>query len=362
MKEFLPRVLALVGLILISGFAYAQQGVCVYKDSQFNGPRRCFEHDVANFKELGINDQISSFQLHGNVAVIFYEHSNYRGANKQFSYAEAVLSAGMNDNFSSMRIIDNYQPLEWGDRGSWGYKLDDNNSWNNENTGYDNNNGNTDYNNNNGNTGYDTNNGNTDYNNNNGNTGYDNNNGNYTNEDNYAACLYPDENYRGQEFCFTHDDPRFEIFAFDNKADSLRIIGDIEVELFQHADYKGFSRVFRKSVPRFQPHEHDQFSAIRIRKRQDYYDGNQTTGQVCLYADWYFVGQPYCFTQDNPRFADFGFDNKADSIRIEGDIEVILYQHENYKGYSRVFRSNVPQFQGKDHDQYSSIRIRHINE
>ena len=310
MKGSLPRILTLIGLILTSGFAYAQQGVCVYKDSQFNGPRRCFEHDVVNFKELGINDQISSFQLHGNVAVIFYKHTNYRGANKQFSTAEAVLSDGMNDSFSSMRIVESDQNSEWGDRGNWGYKLDADDDWDN------------------------------------------------TDDNHYAACLYPNENYRGQEFCFTHDDPRFEIFGFDNKADSLRIIGDIEVELFQHADYKGFSRVFRESVPRFQPHEHDQFSAIRIRQRQDDYGGNQPGGQVCLYADWYFVGQPYCFTQDNPRFADFGFDNKADSIRIEGDIEVILYQHENYKGYSRVFRENVPQFRGKDHDQYSSIRIR----
>ena len=75
MKTFLHRVLLTVGLIFISSHAQAQTGVCVYKDSQFEGPRRCFEDNVRNFKKLGINDQISSFQLHGNVGVIFYEHA-----------------------------------------------------------------------------------------------------------------------------------------------------------------------------------------------------------------------------------------------------------------------------------------------
>ncbi len=340
MKAFLPKGLIIVVLMLMSGLAQAQQGVCVYKDSEFNGPRRCFERDVENFRDLGINDQISSFQLHGNVAVIFYEHGNYRGASKQFSNAQARLSGGMNDNFSSMKIIHDHQASEWGDRGNWGYgyKPYSDDGW----TGGDGNYDDTD-------TG--------DGNYTDDDSGYADE-GNYTNDQNYVACLYRDENYRGRELCFTHDDPRFEVFGFDNKADSLRIIGDIEVELFQHAGYKGFSRVFRESVPRFRPHEHDQFSAIRIRKRDPNHDEKIPIGQVCLYEDWYFVGQPYCFTQDNPRFADFGFDNKADSIRIDGNIEVILYQHENYKGYSRVFRGNVPRFRGKDHDQFSSIRIR----
>jgi len=308
-----------VSSMLFSGIAQAQKGVCVYKDSEYDGPRRCFEQSVRDFSKLGINDQISSFQLHGNVGVIFYEHTNFRGANKEFYSAESVLSGGMNDNFSSMKIIRHRQSLEWGDRGNWGFNFNPDNEWNNDDDDYED-----------------------------------------TADVQGLACLYPERNFKGREFCFSHDDPRFEIFGFDNKADSLRIQGDIEVELFQHSDYKGFSRIFRESARRFRPEEHDQFSAIRIRKR----NSNEPKGvyygidQACLFPDHYYVGQPYCFSKDMPRFANIGFDNKADSIRLEGDIEVILYQHENYTGYSRVFRKSIPKFTGRDHDQYSSIRIR----
>ena len=249
--------------------------------------------------------------------LFFMNTQKFRGASKEFYSAESVLSGGLNDNFSSMKIIKNYQAYEWGDRGNWGYAHNPENEWDNDDDDYS-----------------------------------DNQQG--------LACLYPDRNFKGQEFCFSHDDPRFENFGFDNMADSLRIEGDIEVELFQHSDYKGFSRVFRDSVRRFRPEEHDQFSAIRIRKRDRYADGDDYDGrgQACLYPDWNYVGTPYCFTTDMPRFANIGFDNKADSIQIDGNIEVVLYQHENYTGYSRVFRDSIPKFQGRDHDQYSSIRIR----
>ena len=305
-------------LLLMCSAARAQQGVCVYKDSDFEGPRRCFENDVKNFGDLGINDQISSFQIHGNVDVIFYEHSRHRGANRQFSQERAVLIDGMNDNFSSMKIVKSKNSAQWGDRGRWGYDSNDTpvNDWTDDNN-------------------------------------------DYVDDKKGLACLYPDRNYRGQEFCFTHDDPRFEIFGFDNKADSLRLEGDIEVELFQHADYKGFSRVFRQSVPRFQDYEHDQYSAIRIRKRsRKNNDLKQPVAEVCLYPNKNYKGQARCFNNNNRRFADFGFDNKADSIRIKGNVEVILFQHENYTGFSRVFRNSVPQFKRGDSDQFSSIKIR----
>ena len=311
--------------------AHAQQGVCVYKDSHYDGPRRCFENSVQNFGKLGINDQISSFQIHGNVDIIFYEHSGYKGANKRFSNGQPTLTGRMNDNFSSMKIVDSSQQFEWGDRGEWGYysELDTDDNWqnNDEDDTIDNNQDDNEYDENN----------------------------EYT-ENQSRVCLYTNQNYKGEEYCFENDDPRFENFGFDNKADSIRIEGDIEVELFQHAGYKGFSRTYRRSVPRFKPEERNQYSAIKIRDRSDYSD--YQTAKACLFPDKNYGGQAYCFNSDNPRFANFGFDNKADSILIKGDVEVELYQHENYTGYSRVIRNNTPRFKGKDHDQFSSIRIR----
>ncbi len=316
------------GFLMFCAIAQAQQGVCVYKDGNYEGPRRCFEDSVRNFDNLGINDQISSFQIHGNVDIIFYEHQGYSGANKRFSSSQSLLTGSMNDNFSSMKIVVSNLQQQWGDRGEWGYysDVDPDNDWQNsdENDEY--------------------------YN--------DNNNSDYGDEDETGrVCLYEDANYKGRAYCFENDDPRFENFGFDNKADSIRIEGNMEVELFQHADYKGFSRIYRRSVPRFKPKGRNQFSAIKIRRRGD---GNNSlrTAKACLFPDRNYGGKPLCFNSDNPRFANFGFDNKADSILVRGNVEVILYQHENYTGFSRVFRNNSPRFRDREHDQFSSIRIR----
>jgi hypothetical protein len=320
------------GFFLISAAAQAQQGVCVYKDSDYDGPRRCFEDSVQNFARLGINDQISSFQIHGSVDVIFYQHRGFRGARKRFSTDQPILHNGKNDKFSSMKIVESHKQEQWGNRGQWGKYGGDysDNDWHDNQDEDDN--------------GY-----------NNDNNGHNDDIG----EDEIGrVCLYSDPNYRGKAYCFKNDDPRFENFGFDNKADSIRIEGDVEVELFQHADYKGFSRLYRQSMPRFKPGERDQYSAIRIRRRNNGQDYNHLTSKACLFPDRNYGGQPYCMNSDIPRFANFGFDNKADSLRITGNYEIILYQHENYTGYSRKFRNNIPRFQGKDHDQFSSIRIR----
>lgn len=342
------RYLALLsaGLSIFTAAAQAQQGVCVYRDSNYEGPRRCFENSVHSFDKLGINDQISSFRIHGNVEVIFYERGGFKGANKRFTHGLAVLGDGMNDNFSSMKIVKSRRDSQWGNRGSWGKAGAPHpyNDWNDDDR----------------------------------------------DEDPHHArqarvCLYADRNFRGKEVCFNENNPRFENLGFDNKADSMRIEGDIVVQLFQHAGYKGFSRTYRNSVARFSAEEKDQYSAIRIKrgaasaayptpvpqsppKTPDFPAADSPgspqpgptpyPGQVCLFPDKNYGGQPYCFTGDNARFADIGFDNKADSIIIDGGMEAVLYQHENYTGYSRVFRESVANFKGKDHDQYSSIRIR----
>ena len=322
MKVF-QNLMLLTFSALLCATAQAQQGVCIFKDSNYEGPRRCFENNIRDFDRLGINDQASSFQVHGDVDIVFYEHVDYKGANKRFQSDQSFLTDGMNDNFSSMKIVKSRKNKQWGDRGRWGRYSGSgtDNNWDNDNDRYENDN-------------------------------------NVDNRKTNRVCLYADQNYRGKGHCFKKDNPRFENFGFDNKADSLRIDGDLEVELFQHADYKGFSRIYRDSIPRFSSKEHDQYSAIRIRKRGRGEEDRARTGQACLYPDRNYGGEPFCFTSNNPRFANFGFDNKADSLRIRGDIEVILYQHENYTGYSRVFRDNIPNFRGKDHDQYSSIKIR----
>ena len=108
--------------------------------------------------------------------------------------------------------------------------------------------------------------------------------------------------------------------------------------------------------------ERNQYSAIKIRKRNNGQNYDHLNAKACLFPDRNYGGQPFCFNSDNSRFANFGFDNKADSLRINGNYEVILYQHENYTGYSRIFRNNTPRFRDKDHDQFSSIRIRRRDE
>lgn len=193
------------------------------------------------------------------------------------------------------------------------------------------------------------------------------------------VCLYQHDDYRGGRACFDKDVRDFGRVGINDQVSSVRIHGDYSVTLYTDSDFRGDSDTYDHDVSHVGRRFNDKFSSMEIHRRDEYrgwgresnsgwnqsgWDDSQRfsrhspRGEVCLYKDWNYQGEEKCFTHDVTDLRAFGFDNQADSIRISGDVEAILYEHHDYHGHNRRFFGDNPKFTGGDHDTYSSLRIR----
>lgn len=192
------------------------------------------------------------------------------------------------------------------------------------------------------------------------------------------VCVYEHENYRGGRKCFNEDVRNFGRLGINDSISSLRVHGDVEVILYRDEKFRGRSIVVDHDARWLDDGFNDSVSSMKIVPRRHHSGWGRSSnsgwdrserhedrsnrharGKVCLYSDWQYQGHEQCFERNEADFTRLNFDNKADSIRIDGNLEVTLYEHPDYRGYSRTFSRNIPKFEGHDHDQYSSIRIRH---
>ncbi|OUB39837.1 Iota toxin protein Ib [Bacillus thuringiensis serovar argentinensis] len=82
------------------------EGIYLYTDANFVGKSVRLKDNVVNFKNIGMNDIVSSMRIIGTYEVVLYEHSNYTG--KSVSLKNNVVNfkdISMNDTVSSIKII-----------------------------------------------------------------------------------------------------------------------------------------------------------------------------------------------------------------------------------------------------------------
>lgn len=174
--------------------SYAQEGrVCIYEHPNYKGWEQCFTEDQANFKYLGINDEVSSLRIFGGIQVKLYQNAHYQGMG--YLYTENIPWVGdeVNDQFSSLQIISSVQN---------------------------------------------------------------------------QVCLYEHPNYQGIERCFAEDQIDFASLGINDRISSLRIFGPLEVNLFQHARYRGFRQVYTENTPWVGKNMDEQFSSLQILKKR----------------------------------------------------------------------------------------------
>ena len=116
--------LAAALLLAATGSASAQwwgrprppsSGACFYEDINFEGRYFCAREGTSTTKvPSGTNDEISSIRIFGRARVVVFKDPNFRGQSRQFDSNMADLrQAGFNDRISSFRI-------ERGHGGNWG--------------------------------------------------------------------------------------------------------------------------------------------------------------------------------------------------------------------------------------------------
>jgi beta/gamma crystallin len=86
------------------GFGYT--GITVYEDPNFRGDSVTFRNEVADLRQHGLNDRISSLEVDGNQAWEVCRDVNFQGGCRVFQGSIDDLRAeGWNDRISSMRSV-----------------------------------------------------------------------------------------------------------------------------------------------------------------------------------------------------------------------------------------------------------------
>jgi hypothetical protein len=81
-------------------------GITVYEDPDFRGDRASFDNEVADLRQYGLNDRISSIELYGNQAWEVCRDVNFSGPCQIVNGSMDDLRAdGWNDRISSMRAV-----------------------------------------------------------------------------------------------------------------------------------------------------------------------------------------------------------------------------------------------------------------
>jgi hypothetical protein len=88
------------------GRGYGYGGVTVYEDPDFRGDSITFRNEVADLRQQGMNDRISSLEVDGNQAWEACRDINFQGGCRVFQGSiEDLRREGWNDRISSMRAV-----------------------------------------------------------------------------------------------------------------------------------------------------------------------------------------------------------------------------------------------------------------
>ena len=88
------------------GYGGGYSGITVYEHPDFRGESVTFRNEVADLREHGLNDRISSMDVDGNQAWEVCRDINFSGGCRVFSGTiEDLRAQGWNDRISSMRAV-----------------------------------------------------------------------------------------------------------------------------------------------------------------------------------------------------------------------------------------------------------------
>lgn len=88
-----------------SSFPLAPEGVYIYTDANFSGTSKQLTSSVTNFKDINMNDAVSSIKIVGPYDVVGYSDANFTGHSATLVTTDNLSSTNVgNDKMSSIRI------------------------------------------------------------------------------------------------------------------------------------------------------------------------------------------------------------------------------------------------------------------
>jgi peptidase inhibitor family I36 len=219
-----------------------------------------------------------------------------------------------------------------------------------------------------------------------------------TSEPRYGVCFYKDADFRGDRFCL-QDGDRMERVPeeFNDRISSVRIYGQVEITVYQGANFGGPSLRLRESAANLQSYQvrpghswNDRITSIEVGtdrrnwERDGDWDRNRNNDRdhdlnrdrvrdwqnrdpqegACFYKEANFNGDRFCVQRgDRLEQVPAGFNDKISSVRLYGRVEIIVYQDRNFGGRKMRLREDVPNLQGYQvepghswNDRISSIK------
>ena len=183
-----------------------RSGACFYRDADFRGDYFCARvgEDIPDMPE-GMNDQISSIRVFGDVEVAIFQDGRFRGRSIRYNRDVRNLGAqGWNDRLSSISVragsLGEGRPPEWGDSGM----------------------------------------------------------------PREGACFFEDANFRGRSFCLQRGRSYASLpDGFNDRISSIRV-QRARVTVFIDSDFRGNSVEIRSDVPNVGDRWNDKISSVRV--------------------------------------------------------------------------------------------------
>jgi uncharacterized protein YbdZ (MbtH family) len=187
----------------------------------------------------------------------------------------------------------------------------------------------------------------------------------------YQVSIYSDANYRGAVQMLDEGWYNIEKLRIGNDTlSSLRVPAGWRVTLFEHGDFKGRSMTLRSDCSYVGNDFNNQTSSIRVER------GNSmppvhppvyppapapNKHQVSIYSDANYRGavqmlEKGWYNVDKLRIGN----DVLSSLRVPAGWRVTLFEHRDFKGRSKVLRSDCSYIGDDFNDLTSSIRVEFI--
>lgn len=181
-----------------------------------------------------------------------------------------------------------------------------------------------------------------------------------------GACFYRDADFRGEYFCARVGEDIPEMTeGMNDQISSIRILGDVEVTVFQDVRFRGRSERYRRDVRNLGSQGwNDRLSSISVRAGE--FDGgrppewgNPGTPRegACFFSDANFRGRSFCL-QRGGSYSSLpeGFNDRISSIRAQR-ARVMVFVDSDFRGKSEEIRSDVANVGDRWNDKISSVRV-----
>ena len=170
-------------------------------------------------------------------------------------------------------------------------------------------------------------------------------------------CFYEHVNYDGRSFCMEPGDRRTSLGAWNDRISSIRVFGDVEAQVCENNNYRGRCVIIDRNVRNLGSRGNDIISSIRVRST-DFTPPPARDDRVCFYEDFNYGGRSFCMEPGDRRNSLGPWNDRISSIRVFGDAEAQVCEHNNFNGRCAVVDSNQRRLAPRNNDIISSIRVR----